>query len=237
MPSSRSSDETSQASGETAELDPRAPRYLEIAEIQASFGVAGEVRARILTDFPKRFARLKQVYLGNEARPVRLERSWLHQGDVILKLAGVDTPEEAAKLRFQSVQVPVSEAVKLRAGAYFHYQIIGLAAETSEGVALGKVTEILSTGGNDVYVVTGPEGEWLVPAIAQVVRSVDLAGGRLVVALMEGMEPKPPAPPKPPKPPRPLKPARPAQALKQGPLVAAPATASGAQASVGAVTQ
>ncbi len=200
MPSSRSSEDT-------AEPPAGAPRYLDIARIQTSFGAAGEVRARILTDFPQRFARLKQVYLGEEACPVRLERSSLHQGDVILKLAGVDTPEAAAKLRFQTVAVPASEAVKLRAGSYYHYQILGLAAETTEGIRLGNVTEILSTGANDVYVVTGPQGEWLIPAIAQVVQAVEVTGGRLVVALLDGMAPTPPRAPRPPKPVRRQKPA------------------------------
>ncbi|MGQ9459531.1 MAG: ribosome maturation factor RimM, partial [Anaerolineae bacterium] len=49
------------------------PQYLAIAQIVAPHGIRGEVRAVILTDFPERFARLETVYLGEEARPVRLE--------------------------------------------------------------------------------------------------------------------------------------------------------------------
>lgn len=153
----------------------------------------GEVRARILTDFPARFAGLRTVYLGDEATPYRLERSRLlgDRNEVLLKLGGVDSPEAAAKLRFFMVQVPTEKAVPLPPDRYYHYQILGLAVVTTDGRALGQVAQILRTGSNDVYVVWGADGEILIPAIADVVRQVDLASGRLVVSLLEGMEAQP----------------------------------------------
>jgi 16S rRNA processing protein RimM len=176
-----------------------APAFLEIAQIQTAFGVEGEVRARILTDFPGRFARLKQVFLGEEYTPYRLEHAKVRGGEVFLKLGGVNTPEESAKLRLKMVQVPITEAVPLPKGAYYHYQVIGLSVETADGQVLGRVVEILGTGGNDVYVVRNETSELLVPAIAEVVKQVDLTAGRMVVALLEGMEPVPLSPPVPPR--------------------------------------
>jgi 16S rRNA processing protein RimM len=185
-----------------------APAYLEIAEIQTAFGVDGEVRAHILTDFPGRFSRLKKVFLGEEFTPYRLEHAKVRGGDVFLKLGGVTTPEEAAKLRLKMVQVPVSEAVPLPKGAYFHYQVIGLSVASVGGEALGRVVEILTTGGNDVYVVRGEQGELLVPAIAEVVQQVDLTTGRMIVSLLDGMTPVPVAAPAP-------RPVRPVQLKRQ----------------------
>ncbi len=174
-----------------------APAFLEIAQIQTAFGVDGEVRARILTDFPGRFGRLKKVFLGEECTPYPVEHAKVRGGDVFLKLGGVTTPEEAAKLRLKMVQVPTAEAMPLPKGAYYHYQVIGLSVVSVDGQALGRVVEILSTGGNDVYIVRGEQGELLVPAIADVVQQVDLAAGRIVVALLDGMEPvAAPAPPR-----------------------------------------
>lgn len=168
-----------------------APAFLEIAQIQTAFGVDGEVRARILTDFPGRFARLKKVFLGEECTPYPVEHAKVRGDDVFLKLGGVTTPEEAAKLRLKMVQVPTAEAMPLPKGAYYHYQVIGLSVVSVDGQALGRVVEILPTGGNDVYVVRGEQSELLVPAIADVVQQVDLAAGRIVVALLDGMEPVP----------------------------------------------
>jgi len=182
------------------------PRYLAIARILTNYGVHGELRAEILTEFPQRFAGLQTVYLGDdrfshatpalsracenlseEAQPYSLESSRLRRGQVILKLQGIDTPEQAAKLRGQLVQVPIEEAVAPPEGQYYLYQIIGLAVETTAGEPLGHVTEVLFTGANDVYVVHGEQGEILVPAIEEVVKQVDLEHGRLVIELLEGM--------------------------------------------------
>lgn len=168
-----------------------APAFLEIAQIQTAFGVDGEVRARILTDFPGRFGRLKKVFLGEECTPYPVEHAKVRGDDVFLKLGGVTTPEEAAKLRLKMVQVPTAEAMPLPKGAYYHYQVIGLSVVSVDGQALGRVVEILPTGGNDVYIVRGEQGELLVPAIGEVVHQVDLVAGRMVVALLDGMEPVP----------------------------------------------
>jgi len=174
-----------------------APAFLEIAQIQTAFGVDGEVRARILTDFPGRFARLKKVFLGEDFTPYPVQHAKVRGDDVFLKLGGVTTPEEAAKLRLKMVQVPIAEAAPLPKGAYYHYQVIGLSVVSVDGQALGRVVEILSTGGNDVYVVRGEQSELLLPAIAEVVQQVDLPAGRMVVTLLEGMEPVPVAAPTP----------------------------------------
>ena len=70
---------------------------------------------------------------------------------------------------------------------YYVYQIVGLDVWTGEGEHLGRVSEVLFTGANDVYVVQGEKGEILIPAVEDVVLEVDLASGRLTVELMEGL--------------------------------------------------
>lgn len=167
------------------------PRFLAIAQILAPFGVRGEVRCRILTDFPKRFARLKTVYIGQEDAPnplpYTLEGFRFHRDQVLLKLGGVNTPEAAAKLRHLLVQIPLNEAMPLEEGQYYHYQVIGLEVFTRQGEFLGHVAEILPTGSNDVYIVRGDQGEILLPAIADVILEIDPVNGRMLVELMEGM--------------------------------------------------
>ncbi len=72
-------------------------------------------------------------------------------------------------------------------GEYFHFQLLGLRVVTDDAEELGEITEIIETGSNDVYVVTGDTGQVLIPAIASVVREIDLAQGTMVVRLMEGL--------------------------------------------------
>src|SRR5262249_25940379 len=92
----------------------------------------------------------------------------IHQ--VLLTLAGVDSPEAAAALRGYLVQIPRSAAWPLPEGTYYTFQLLDLAVITPSGAPVGVVTDILTTGNNDVYVVKTPDGqELLVPAIKEIV--------------------------------------------------------------------
>ena len=163
------------------------PRYLVVGRIIAPWGVRGEVKVTIETDFPERFERLKRVYLGEKATSFVLEGSRLHKGHALLKLGGCDDRDAAEKLRGQLVQIPIEEAMPLGEDEYYIYQVVGLDVWTTEGEHLGRVSEVLFTGANDVYVVQGEKGEILIPAVEDVVLEVDPAGGRLTVELMEGL--------------------------------------------------
>jgi 16S rRNA processing protein RimM len=163
------------------------PRYLVVGRIVAPWGVRGEVKVALETDFPERFERLKRVYLGEKAISFVLEGSRLHKRHALLKLGGCDDRDAAEKLRGQLVQIPIEEAMPLGEDEYYVYQIVGLDVWTGEEEYLGRVSEVLFTGANDVYVVQGERGEILVPAVEDVVLEIDLAGGRLTVELMEGL--------------------------------------------------
>ena len=161
--------------------------YLAIGEATSPHGVRGYLSVRILTDFPNRFRKLRSVYLGEEHRRLEVEKVRVLPDRVLLKLVGIDTPEVARELCHKLVYVPVSEAVPLAEGEYYWYQIIGLRVYTTDGRLLGEVKDILTTGSNDVYVVQGPKGEVLVPAIEDVISRVDLEKGALVIEPLPGM--------------------------------------------------
>lgn len=163
------------------------PRYLVIGRVAKPWGIRGEVKVEITTDFPDRFTLLRKVYLGPEAVPFVLEGFRLHQRSALLKLEGCHDRTAVEKLRGQWVQIPIEEAMPLEQDEYYEYQIIGLAVWTTDGEYLGTVDEVISTGANDVYVVRGEEHEILIPAIEDVVLEINLAQGRMVVELMEGL--------------------------------------------------
>jgi 16S rRNA processing protein RimM len=164
---------------------------LAVGQVVGVHGVRGELKVEILTDDPDRLGRLRRVYVGRgdeEPQPVRLAGCRLHQGRALIKLAGCDDRDAAVALRGSFLQIPLAEANPLGEGEYYEHQILGLAVWTAAGEPLGEVVEILHTGANDVYVVRGPgHKEILIPAIANVVRQVDLEAGRLIVELLEGL--------------------------------------------------
>lgn len=163
------------------------PTHLVIGKIVAPFGIRGEVKVRIESDDPERFALLETVYLGKALRPYTIESSRIHQGSALLHFRGVDDRTAAEALRDQFVYVTMEEALPLGEGEYYVYQIEGLAAVTAEGERLGTVREVLQTGANDVYVIDGPKGEILLPVIPDVILGVDLDAGTITVRIPDGL--------------------------------------------------
>jgi 16S rRNA processing protein RimM len=169
------------------------PRFLIVGQVVGVHGVRGELKVQILTEDPHRFGRLKQVLVGledQEPEPWLLQRFRLHKGNALLKLANCDDCDTAERLRGSLIQVPLEMAIPLEEDEFYEHQILNLEVWTMAGEFLGKVVEILHTGANDVYVVqsTVPgRRELLLPAISDVILEVDLAGGRLVVQLPEGL--------------------------------------------------
>ncbi len=156
-----------------------------IGRAGAPHGVRGELRIFPLTDYPERFQGMERVYVGEDLLPITGVR---YQNEkILLRFAGFDSREKAAALTGRFLSVDRAEAVPLAEGEYYTFDIIGLAVSDEAGQDLGTVTEVIQTGSNDVYVVSkkGQAAQTLVPALKSVVREIDLAGGRMVVALPE----------------------------------------------------
>ena len=165
-------------------------RYLAIGRIVRAHGVRGEISVAVLTDFPERFETLEWVYVGNEfeAQPFRLEKHRWHKKNVLLTLAEITSRTQAEQLRGQFIQVPVGEAIPLPDGGYYLYQLIGLQAITATGELLGTIDSVIETGANDVYIIKSDERtELLIPAIADVIKSVDLDKRQIIIELMDGL--------------------------------------------------
>ncbi len=162
---------------------------LTIGRILKPHGVRGDVRVLPLTDWPERFLELERVFVGsheaNEQYAVRGVS--LHGKVVLLGLTGIDSRDRAEDLRGHSVMIPESERVELPPDHYYIYELIGVDCYTTDGTLVGKVTDVLSTGANDVYVVEGPSGVHYVPAVKAVVREIDLEAYRMVVEWLDGM--------------------------------------------------
>lgn len=164
------------------------PSHLVIGRITRPHGVHGEVRATIHTEEPDRFHQLDQVLVGEEKlKPTTVKSIRFHQKIVILKFEDCTTREQAENLRGEWLLVPIEDAIPLDDGEFFLYQLIGLDVRTIEGRDLGIVKDILQTGANDVFVVQGPDGEFLLPDIADVVLNIDLDSNLVLVQLPAGL--------------------------------------------------
>lgn len=155
-----------------------------MGRIGAPHGLKGHVRVEPLTDVPERFARLDKVCLampGGERRAAAVESASADGVRVLVKLRGVDDRNAAQGLRGAYMLIPRDQAVTLPGGCYFVDDILGLEVMTVGGESLGRVVEVLRTGANDVYATD----KAMIPATREVVRSIDLAAGVIVVDLPE----------------------------------------------------
>ncbi len=120
----------------------------------------------------------------------------VHQ--MLLTLAGVADRDAADLLRGYSVQIPRTDAWPLPLGTFYTFQLINLPIITSDGSPVGTLTDVISTGSNDVYVVKTPAGqELLVPAIKEIVEEISPAGGYIRIKDPVGWAPEDEPPPAP----------------------------------------
>ena len=157
-----------------------------VGRVLRSSGSAGDLRIEELTDSPRRFAPKSRLFIGDA--PYIVEGSQSTRGSTrIIKLKGIDTLAAAEELLGAEIHVPVSELAPLPEGTYYHYHLIGLTVVTSEGETLGELIEILETGANDVFVVSGEAKERLLPAVGDVIKAVDLDKGTMVIEVLPGL--------------------------------------------------
>lgn len=158
-----------------AELD-----LFTIGQIVAPHGVRGDVRIYPDTDFPKRFLKMKYGYINGKKYEVESAR--LHKRVVLMKFVGVDDRNAAELLVKKDLQVPREDLVPLKKGQHYIYDILSSAVYDLQGHELGKLTDVLRTGSNDVYVVTADDGkETLLAAIPDVIKSIDEGEKKIVV--------------------------------------------------------
>ncbi|CCZ18493.1 MAG: ribosome maturation factor RimM [Clostridium sp.] len=165
-------------------------KYLEIGQIVNTFGIKGQVKIVPFTDDITRFDELKEIYVEkkNELKLFQIEQVNYKKNMVILKLKGIETVEEAEKLRNCYLKIDRKDAKKLPKDTYFIVDLLGLDVYTDEGKLLGKVDDIYNAGSSDIYVVKDELGKQiLLPAIKDVLKEVDLENQKIIVHLIKGL--------------------------------------------------
>ncbi len=163
------------------------PGYVAIGRVSTAWGMRGVVRVSPLVDKRERLAPGRGVTVAGQRRTIESCR-W-QKRLAYLKLSGIDDRKTALALRHQLLTVPESELEPLGEGQYYRFQLVGLAVHSTADALLGRVTDVLDTGANDVYVVQGERGEILVPATDDIVKDIDLQRGRMVIEEVPGLTP------------------------------------------------
>ncbi|WP_338021130.1 ribosome maturation factor RimM [Bacillus piscicola] len=169
--------------------------WFNVGKIINTHGVRGELKVLPITDFEnERFTPGQELYIeqeGQERKKVTVEQARHHKQFILLTAAEINSLDEAEVWKGSMLQVPETALQSLSEGEFYYYEIIGCVVTTEENELLGEVSEILSPGANDVWVVKPFHGkkDILIPYIEEVVKSVDIENKKIVVRLMEGLLP------------------------------------------------
>ena len=163
--------------------------YFEIGQIVNTSGLKGILKIKPFTDDIKKFSNLKTIYIKTKSglTEFKIEQVRYVKNMVMLKLAGIDTVEEAEKYRNLYIKILRDQEEELEEGSYYVVDILGCKVNTDANQELGKIVDVFQTGSNDVYVVKDEQGKQiLLPAIKQVIKNVDIKNKIITVHLLEG---------------------------------------------------
>jgi 16S rRNA processing protein RimM len=168
-------------------------KWFNVGKIVNTHGIRGEVRVISKTDFPEQRYKVGNtlyLFMPGATKPIELtvKTHRTHKNFNLLTFEGVENINEVEKFRDGILKVPESQLGNLEKDEYYYHEIIGCLVATTCGKEIGKVTEILSPGANDVWVIKSPGGkEILIPYIEDVVKKVDVKEKVILIEPMEGL--------------------------------------------------
>ena len=162
--------------------------YLEAGKIVNVHGLRGDVKIMPWCDSADFLCEFEYLYLDREGKKeLEVENARVFKNMVIAKFAGINTVEEAEKLR-EKVLYLSRDDVELYEDTYFIKDLIGIeVSDADTGKIYGLIKDVFQTGANDVYSIKNGEKEYLVPAIADVVVSTDIENKKMTIRPLEGL--------------------------------------------------
>ncbi len=164
--------------------------FLPMGKVVGTHGIKGTLKVYSDSESWSLFDSGSSIFIRNPDGSVNLwQIKWVrpHKRFLLLSLVGVSTLEAAQDLKGAQVLVDKTTLPQLEEGAYYWFDLMGLHVFSMDGSLLGKIESIIETGSNDVYVVRNGNRETLIPALAKVVKAVDLENRTMQVDLPEGL--------------------------------------------------
>ncbi|MBN2240484.1 MAG: 16S rRNA processing protein RimM [Dehalococcoidales bacterium] len=161
------------------------PEYIVIGTVMSLWGMHGHVKVDVETDFPERFSPSSRVYL--DRRPVTIESVNWHKGRAIVKIEGLDDDRDTGPFIGKLVEIHHTQLHELPEGEYYHFELVGLKVKTTSGDSIGELKEVMTMSSADIYVVQGGNGDILLPATDEVVKSVDTENGVMIIEVLDGL--------------------------------------------------
>lgn len=157
-----------------------------VGRIGRAHGIKGQVAVLVLSEVEGRFADGAAVYL-EDGRILTIESARPHRGGLVVKFREVRDRNQAEELSRKVLMVPESTSPELPEGSWWDHRLVGCEVVTESGRSLGTLQEVIHTQANDVWSAVAEGRETLIPALKDVIVSVDVADKRILVREVPGL--------------------------------------------------
>ena len=160
-----------------------------VGEVMGAHGLNGGMWVKPLTDRDIRANKISEAFLisAEGEKPAVVRSIKETEGRWIMNVDGVNKREQAEVLRGVIIGVAEEASPPLPDGTFYIRELVGREVIAEDGRVLGELMGVLSTGSNDVYEISGPEGEILFPALKELVLECPRGGRTMKVRILPGL--------------------------------------------------
>lgn len=161
--------------------------YIQVGKIVNTQGIKGELKVIPLTNEKERFEDFDRVFVGEDKEELSIDRIWYKKGFVIIKFDQYNNINDVLKYKEQFIYIDKKNAIKLPEDNYFIFDIVGLEVFDMENKYLGEVVDVLQNGGADIYVIKKEDKQYMVPAVKEFIRDINIEGKCMIISPIEGL--------------------------------------------------
>ncbi|MDO4227034.1 ribosome maturation factor RimM [Neisseria sp.] len=150
-------------------------QWVAMGYIKGVFGVKGWLKIAANTEYADSLLDYPEWRLSknDQHRSVIPEAGKTANGELLVKLEGIDDRDEAFALRGYTIEIPREAFAPAEEGEYYWADLVGMTVTNTEGITLGTVKNLMETGAHDVLVLEGGYGQKLIPFVSQYILTVD----------------------------------------------------------------
>lgn len=166
-------------------IDGEKMNKIKIGKIVNTKGLKGELKIYPYTDYPERFEEFNHIFIDDNEYIIE-KVTYSKNNMSVIKLKGINTVEEALKMKDKFVSINRSEFRILDENEYFLIDLIGLNV-FNNNEKIGVLTDVLTDRAQDIYIVKTDEREIMIPAVKKYIEEVNIGEGYIVVKSIEGL--------------------------------------------------
>lgn len=161
--------------------------YIKVGKIVNTHGIKGCIKCLPMSDDMERFEELEYIYTEKDNVKRKIKDVWYMKGMVYLMLENIDDMTTAESFKNTFVSIFEDQLSKLPKDSYYIFDLEGMEVYSTDGEYLGKINIIYQTGANDVYEIVNKNKTFLIPAVKDVVKEVNVKDKKMIINVIEGL--------------------------------------------------